>query len=344
MPNLCTCTTLKSHVEAHRRHHVGRAPARRLGRRRAIPRARRTTGLQRTSTRVRKTRRLRRRLSILPVSVPERPERRRQRVERGLSQAPTRTCRSGSPNSLELRSAWTPTGNPKTLLLNARQPEISRCPFIMMTEPGGAYFDDEEVVGLRKYLQKGGFLWADDFWGEYAWSYWENADPAGVAVGTVSNLRRPHRPHTVPRDVYGQGISANSWHWPLGRRRSHVGATRCTPGAPARDQRRPRPDHGPHDPQHGLRRLLRAGSGRSGVLHEILSARVRVRHQRLDLRDDPRPTLDQTAICRCAFSKSLATVGRTRAGLASSSSSPVSPRRTWRRRSSDFVRPSSSNK
>src|SRR5258708_25345384 len=45
---------------------------------------------------------------------------------------------------------------PKTLLLNARQPEISHCPFVIMTEPGGAYFDDEEVVGLRKYLLKGG--------------------------------------------------------------------------------------------------------------------------------------------------------------------------------------------
>src|SRR5262245_59395902 len=46
---------------------------------------------------------------------------------------------------------------PKTLLLYAKQPEITHCPFIMMTEPGGAYFDDEEVVGLRQYLQRGGF-------------------------------------------------------------------------------------------------------------------------------------------------------------------------------------------
>jgi hypothetical protein len=44
----------------------------------------------------------------------------------------------------------------------------------MMTEPGGAYFDDDEAAKLREYLEKGGFLWADDFWGEYAWSVWEN--------------------------------------------------------------------------------------------------------------------------------------------------------------------------
>jgi hypothetical protein len=51
---------------------------------------------------------------------------------------------------------------------------LSRCPFIMLTEPGGAYFDEAEATGLRTYLQKGGFLWADDFWGEYAWEHWVN--------------------------------------------------------------------------------------------------------------------------------------------------------------------------
>jgi hypothetical protein len=51
---------------------------------------------------------------------------------------------------------------------------LSRCPFVMMTEPGGAYFDEAEATALRTYLQKGGFLWADDFWGEYAWAHWEN--------------------------------------------------------------------------------------------------------------------------------------------------------------------------
>jgi hypothetical protein len=51
---------------------------------------------------------------------------------------------------------------------------LARCPFIMMTEPGGAFFDEAEATALRTYLQRGGFLWADDFWGEYAWAHWEN--------------------------------------------------------------------------------------------------------------------------------------------------------------------------
>ena len=63
--------------------------------------------------------------------------------------------------------------NPNSLLLTATMPEMSHCPFVMMTEPGGAFFDDQEALALRTYLLKGGFLWADDFWGEYAWQYWE---------------------------------------------------------------------------------------------------------------------------------------------------------------------------
>jgi hypothetical protein len=50
---------------------------------------------------------------------------------------------------------------------------LSHCPFIVLTEPGGAYFDDAEAAALRAHLQKGGFLWADDFWGEYAFAHWE---------------------------------------------------------------------------------------------------------------------------------------------------------------------------
>jgi len=51
-------------------------------------------------------------------------------------------------------------------------PEIFTCGFMMMTEPGGSYFDEDEARNLRAYLLKGGFLWADDFWGSYAWEWW----------------------------------------------------------------------------------------------------------------------------------------------------------------------------
>jgi len=59
-------------------------------------------------------------------------------------------------------------------VIRLTDPELFRCPFIMITEPGGAFFDEEEAKQLREYLLRGGFLWADDFWGEYAWEHWAN--------------------------------------------------------------------------------------------------------------------------------------------------------------------------
>jgi hypothetical protein len=60
----------------------------------------------------------------------------------------------------------------KHVVVRLTDPLLFHCPFVMMTEPGGAFFDEAEAAQLRDYLQKGGFLWADDFWGEYAFRYW----------------------------------------------------------------------------------------------------------------------------------------------------------------------------
>jgi hypothetical protein len=66
----------------------------------------------------------------------------------------------------------TTSGAPNHLVLQLTDAWLFQCPFIMMTEVGSATFTEDEVLALRAYLQKGGFLWADDFWGSYAWDYW----------------------------------------------------------------------------------------------------------------------------------------------------------------------------
>jgi len=63
-------------------------------------------------------------------------------------------------------------GEPVHLLLELTDDELFQCPFVLMTEPGGAEFNDKEAERLRTYLLKGGFLWADDFWGSRAWQWW----------------------------------------------------------------------------------------------------------------------------------------------------------------------------
>jgi hypothetical protein len=65
-----------------------------------------------------------------------------------------------------------PSGEPIPLLVRLTDDVMFACPFIMMTEVGSAAISDEEAARLRLYLQKGGFLWADDFWGSYAWDWW----------------------------------------------------------------------------------------------------------------------------------------------------------------------------
>ena len=65
-------------------------------------------------------------------------------------------------------------GDPHPLLVTLGDTAFFHCPFIMMTEVGNIYLDETESTNLRDYLQRGGFLWADDFWGEYAWQIWEN--------------------------------------------------------------------------------------------------------------------------------------------------------------------------
>jgi hypothetical protein len=67
-----------------------------------------------------------------------------------------------------------PDGEPNHVIIRLNQPELFKCAFIMMTEVGNIYLDDQEARALHDYLLKGGFLWADDFWGEYAWAVWDS--------------------------------------------------------------------------------------------------------------------------------------------------------------------------
>lgn len=63
---------------------------------------------------------------------------------------------------------------PRHLVVRPTDPELFQCPFVMATEVGSAYFDEEESARLRDYMVKGGFLWVDDFWGSYAWEFWQS--------------------------------------------------------------------------------------------------------------------------------------------------------------------------
>jgi len=70
------------------------------------------------------------------------------------------------------RVSRTGDNEPNHLVVRLTDDELFKCPFIEMEDVGTARFSDDEVLRLRQYLLKGGFLWVDDFWGEDAWWQW----------------------------------------------------------------------------------------------------------------------------------------------------------------------------
>ncbi len=52
-------------------------------------------------------------------------------------------------------------------------PDLGDFPLLFMSDVGYMRFSAEETAALRDYLGNGGFLWADDFWGDAEWASFE---------------------------------------------------------------------------------------------------------------------------------------------------------------------------
>ena len=112
-------------------------------------------------------------------------------------------------------------GTPRHVLVSLRDVgPLSHCAFIMMTEVGALYLDDEEAANLHDYLLRGGFLWADDFWGERAWELFESQIHRALPSGTYPIVDLPmdhpifHSQMSVAR--LPQIPSINFWGGPGG--------------------------------------------------------------------------------------------------------------------------------
>jgi Domain of unknown function (DUF4159) len=64
--------------------------------------------------------------------------------------------------------------NPVNLVVRPTDDALFQCPLVIASDPGSAGFSAEDADRLRQYLDKGGFLWVDDFWGTYAWESFAN--------------------------------------------------------------------------------------------------------------------------------------------------------------------------
>jgi len=66
-----------------------------------------------------------------------------------------------------------PDGAPLPLIVRPVDEALFQCGFVMLWQAESLYFSDEDAVKMREYLLKGGFVWADDSWGSYAWQNFE---------------------------------------------------------------------------------------------------------------------------------------------------------------------------
>ena len=64
-------------------------------------------------------------------------------------------------------------GEPEHVVVRATDEALFQCPFVLVEDGGGAHFNDQEVIQLREYLLKGGFMFASDYWGTRAGLQWE---------------------------------------------------------------------------------------------------------------------------------------------------------------------------
>lgn len=63
--------------------------------------------------------------------------------------------------------------NPNGRFVRATDSDLGHYPFLFASAPGAMGLTDAEIVGLRAYLQNGGFLLMTDFWGETEWAHVE---------------------------------------------------------------------------------------------------------------------------------------------------------------------------
>ena len=74
-------------------------------------------------------------------------------------------------------------------------PDLFRYPVSYLSEPGGWYPNEAEVLGLRNYLQKGGFVIVDDFDGggmSQDWAHFVDVMRQVLPRATIQEVPRAH--------------------------------------------------------------------------------------------------------------------------------------------------------
>jgi len=115
-----------------------------------------------------------------------------------------------------VRVKFDPDHQPHHVVVPLGDPLIFKCPMLFIEDTGGAQLTDDEVLNLRNYLLKGGFLWSDDSWGTANWFTWVKQLARVLPPGEFPIVDIPAA-HAIMRMVYDvkdipQVPSMNYWY------------------------------------------------------------------------------------------------------------------------------------
>jgi hypothetical protein len=125
----------------------------------------------------------------------------------------------------------TPQGRPDHLIVQFTDDDLYQCPFIFMSDVGTMAMNADEADRLREYLLRGGFLWVDDFWGEYAWDAWvqELSKALPQADYPIEDIPTGHTIYNALYNVYDVPQVPSIQFWRRGSGTSERGSASAVP-------------------------------------------------------------------------------------------------------------------
>lgn len=105
------------------------------------------------------------------------------------------------------------SSEPVYWVVRATDPAMFQCPVLMASDVGTMELTDAEALRLGHYLEKGGFLWVDDFWGTEAWDQWTEQIHRALPGRRIFDIppEHPIRHMMFPIDEIEQVTNIQNW-------------------------------------------------------------------------------------------------------------------------------------
>ena len=114
---------------------------------------------------------------------------------------------------------------PQGVVVRFTDPEIFDYPFTYLIEPGEIALTPAEVEGMRQYLERGGFIMVDDFWGQREWDRFEQQMRIVFPNRPIEDVPLDHeifhivyhldtKPQIPSISYYMRGYTADRWDSP----------------------------------------------------------------------------------------------------------------------------------